>query len=130
MDKLRIGAAAGGILMAAVMAIGAASDRSSAAPPSSVSGGDFTIRSDSIESPVDDQFFPDGPGADLLNGNCASCHSASMVLTQPALSADQWKAIVTKMRDVYHAPVAEQDVPAIVEHLQALPTQKDITPRP
>ena len=130
MDKLRIRAAAGGMLMMAAMAIGAVSVQSSAAPPSSVSAGNFTIRSDSIEPPVDAQFFPDGPGADLLNGNCASCHSASMVLTQPVLSADQWKAIVIKMRDVYHAPVAEQDVPAIVGHLQALPTQKGAAGRP
>ncbi len=47
-----------------------------------------------------------------------------MALTQPALSADQWKATVTKMREVYKAPVAEKDVDAIVAYLTAMPHQK------
>ena len=46
-----------------------------------------------------------------------------MALTQPALSADQWKATVTKMREVYKAPVAEKDVDAIVAYLTAMPSQ-------
>jgi hypothetical protein len=47
-----------------------------------------------------------------------------MALTQPALSADQWKATVTKMREVYKAPVAEKDVNAIVAYLIAMPSHK------
>jgi hypothetical protein len=34
----------------------------------------------------------------VVNGNCLACHSAGMVLTQPALSAAQWRAEVEKMR--------------------------------
>ena len=46
---------------------------------------------------------PDGPGSDLVNGNCLACHSAGMVLTQPALSPMQWRAEVEKMRTAYKA---------------------------
>ena len=49
-----------------------------------------------------------------------------MALTQPALSADQWKATVTKMRETYKAPVAEKDVPAIVAYLSAMPSQNAV----
>jgi len=55
-----------------------------------------------------------------MNQNCTACHSASMVLAQPALSATQWKAEVEKMRNAYKAPVQEKDVPAIVAYLTAL----------
>ncbi len=56
----------------------------------------------------------------MINANCTSCHSASMALTQPALTADQWTATVTKMKEVYKAPVSEKDIPSIVDYLTAL----------
>lgn len=96
----------------------AASDSSPA--PSSVSANGFTLASASVDLPADDEQYPAGPNADAINANCTSCHSASMGLTQPALSADQWKATVLKMRETYHAPVAAKDVPAIVAYLTAL----------
>ena len=55
----------------------------------------------------------------MINANCASCHSASMVLNQPALTEAQWTEEVGKMRNVYKAPVAESDVPAIIAYLTA-----------
>lgn len=88
--------------------------------PSSVAFGGFTLTSAAIDLPIDDQQYPDGPHADVINANCTSCHSASMALTQPALTADQWKATVTKMKEVYKAPVSEKDIPAIVDYLTAL----------
>ena len=94
------------------------------APPPSVSAKGFTLASTSVDLPVDDATYPDGPHADVINTNCTSCHSASMALTQPALSADQWKATVTKMREVYKAPIAEKDVVDIVAYLTAMPSQK------
>ena len=98
--------------------------RSEVAPPGSVAANGFTLASTSVDLPADDAAYPDGPHADVVNANCTACHSASMALTQPALSADQWKATVTKMRDVYKAPIAEQDVPAIVAYLTAMPSQR------
>lgn len=40
-----------------------------------------------------------------------------MVLTQPKLTPAQWTAIVEKMRDTYHAPLAPSDVAPIVAYL-------------
>ena len=95
---------------------------SQAAPPASVAANGFALTSTSVDLPTDEATYPAGPHADLVNANCTACHSASMALTQPVLTADQWKATVTKMREVYKAPVAEQDVPAIVAYLTAMPS--------
>ncbi|WP_010219214.1 hypothetical protein [Sphingomonas sp. PAMC 26621] len=92
----------------------------SAPPPSSVSAGGFSLASTTVDLPSDDAQYPEGPHADVINANCTACHSASMALNQPPLSADQWKAEVTKMREVYKAPVAEADVPAIVAYLTGM----------
>lgn len=89
-------------------------------PPPSVSAGGFTLTSTSVDLPIDDGVYPDGPHADVINTNCTSCHSASMALTQPRLSTEQWAAIVKKMRETYKAPVLETDVPAIVAYLTAM----------
>ncbi|MFA6117573.1 MAG: hypothetical protein WC729_26515 [Sphingomonas sp.] len=91
-----------------------------ATPPPSVSAGGFTLVSTSVDFPVDDDAYPDGPHADVINANCTSCHSASMARTQPRLSPEQWTAIVKKMRETYKAPVAETDVPTIVAYLTAM----------
>jgi hypothetical protein len=40
-----------------------------------------------------------------------------MILNQPTLPRAMWQAEVNKMIQVFKAPIAEQDVPAIVDHL-------------
>jgi hypothetical protein len=42
------------------------------------------------------------------------------VLNQPALSKESWTAEVNKMIHAYKAPVAPEDVGAIVEYLAGL----------
>ena len=91
-----------------------------APPPSSVSVSGFTLASTSVDLPFDEAQYPDGPHADLINANCTSCHSASMALNQPRLSQEQWTAEVTKMRETYEAPFAQEDVPGIVAYLTAM----------
>jgi hypothetical protein len=83
----------------------------------SVSDHGVTLRSVSLDLPDPDRFFPGGEAADAINNNCLACHSAGMVLNQPTLSRDQWQAEVDKMRNTYKAPVAPQDVAAIVNYL-------------
>src|SRR3954471_10085516 len=73
-----------------------------------------------IDLPDSDKMFPDGPGADAINNNCLACHSADMVLNQPALSKQAWAAEVNKMINNYKAPVASEDVGQIVEYLTGL----------
>lgn len=61
-----------------------------------------------------------GEGSDPVNNNCTACHSAEMILAQPALSKATWQAEVTKMSKVYKASIDEADIPAIVDYLSKL----------
>ena len=84
-----------------------------AAPP-------FELKSVKFDLPDSDRMFPAGPGSDAINNNCLACHSAGMVLNQPSLSKQAWTAEVNKMINNYKAPVAPEDVGAIVEYLTVL----------
>lgn len=99
------------------------------AAAATVSENGFTLISQSMDLPADDAQLPDGPHADVANANCTACHSASMILSQPKLSADQWKATVTKMREAYKAPVQDGDVPLILTYLTALSEAKGGAPK-
>jgi sulfite dehydrogenase (cytochrome) subunit B len=63
--------------------------------------------------------FKPGAGLAAVQGNCLSCHSSAYVSTQPVLTKAQWTAEVTKMKNVYGAPIADDAVPAIVDYLTA-----------
>lgn len=116
--SLRIGVAAGVcVLTMPLFAPGPRGVARADQAPSEVSGGGITLRSVSVTLPPGDAQFPDGPGADAIGNNCLACHSAGMVLRQPPLGRAAWEAEVTKMRTVYKAPVAAEDVPAIVDYL-------------
>jgi hypothetical protein len=78
------------------------------------------LKSVNVDLPFGDRMFPDGPGSDLVNGSCLACHSAGMVLTQPALSPARWRAEVEKMRTAYKAPIDAKDIDTIVNYLVAL----------
>jgi hypothetical protein len=74
------------------------------------------LKSVKIDLPDSDRMFQ-GAGADAINNNCLACHSAEMVLNQPDLSRQAWTAEVNKMINAYKAPVAPEDVGAIVDYL-------------
>lgn len=97
---------------------------------STVTGGGVTLVSTAIDLPAGDAEFPTAPGSDLLEANCTGCHSASMILGQPPLKPAQWQAEVTKMREVYKAPVADRDVPAILGYLSAVSARRAAPPQP
>jgi cytochrome c553 len=80
-----------------------------AAPP-------IELKSVKVDLPDSDRMFQ-GAGADAINNNCLACHSADMVLNQPDLSKQAWAAEVNKMINAYKAPVAPEDVGAIVDYL-------------
>jgi sulfite dehydrogenase (cytochrome) subunit B len=71
----------------------------------------------SITLPRETFGFKPGPGADLATGNCTTCHSALYVYTQPRLTRAQWTAEVNKMKAVYGAPLAPENIPGIVDYL-------------
>jgi hypothetical protein len=78
------------------------------------------LKSVNVDLPFGDRMFADGPGSEAVNNNCLACHSAGMVLTQPALSKAQWRAEVEKMRTAYKAPIDPKDVDTIVGYLVAI----------
>jgi mono/diheme cytochrome c family protein len=93
-------------------------------PPAVRAATALELKSVTHELPDSDRMFPAGPGADLINNNCLACHSADMVLNQPALSKNSWTTEVSKMINIYRAPVAPQDVDAIVDYLTRIKSSK------
>lgn len=65
--------------------------------------------------------FEDRPNApaEAVNGNCLACHSGEMILSQPHLTPAEWRAEVTKMRNIYKAPIDPADDKAIIAWLTA-----------
>jgi hypothetical protein len=47
-----------------------------------------------VDLPSGDGLFPGGAAADAINNNGLACHSADMVLNQPALPKAVWEAEV------------------------------------
>ena len=64
------------------------------------------------------------PNAPPEAGVCLACHSAGMILNQPAMTRAAWEAEVEKMRHAYQAPVNPKDVPRIVDYLTAIKGSK------
>ena len=85
-------------------------------PPMARAASPIELKPVKVELPDSDRMFG-GPGADAINNNCLACHSAGMVLNQPDLSKQAWAAEVNKMINAYKAPVAPEDVGAIVDYL-------------
>jgi hypothetical protein len=84
------------------------------------SGNGVSLRSVNFDFPDSDRGFPGGDAAQTTIDNCTACHSPGMILNQPALTADQWRAEVDHMRRDFKAPVAADDVAAIVAYLTAI----------
>ena len=88
--------------------------------PLAAAAAPLELKSVTVDLPDSDRTFPPGPGSDAVGNNCLACHSAGMVLDQPALSKDAWTAEVNKMITAYKAPVAPEDVGPIVDYLTRL----------
>jgi mono/diheme cytochrome c family protein len=86
----------------------------------------FTFADVAIRLPQDSAQFPVREGVEAMNANCAGCHSTSMILLQPALTTDEWKAEIKKMREVYKAPINPAAEPAILAYLEA--TSAELNP--
>ena len=72
--------------------------------------------------PDDTAALKKGPGLELAEGNCASCHSVDYINTQPRgpkFGGAFWQAEVTKMIKVYGAPIDDADAKKIVDYLTA-----------
>ena len=72
--------------------------------------------------PEETAAFKPGPNVEAAQNNCAACHSADYIATQPQgpkFKRDFWQAEVAKMIKTYGAPIDDSDVPKIVEYLTA-----------
>lgn len=52
-----------------------------------------------------------------IQRNCQWCHSHGYILNQGKQSREFWRASVVKMRDVYKAPITQQDEKIITDYL-------------
>ena len=58
------------------------------------------------------------PGFAKAQANCTMCHSAEYMRYQPPSAArPYWDAMVHRMRVVFKAPIADEDMPEIVDYL-------------
>jgi cytochrome c1 len=59
----------------------------------------------------------DLPGYQLVQRNCAGCHSAQYAAMQPPSTPRAWwDATVKKMKKPFGAPFPDEDVPAMVDY--------------
>jgi mono/diheme cytochrome c family protein len=64
--------------------------------------------------------LPKGEGAELTAATCAACHSLDYVTSQPSGKGAQfWRDSVTKMINVYGAPIGKEDADTIGSYLAA-----------
>jgi mono/diheme cytochrome c family protein len=72
----------------------------------------------SYKLPDDIAAFKPGPGVEVAQSNCASCHSTDYINFQPPKKGQAfWEAEVRKMIKVYRAPIDEKDAKAIADYL-------------
>ena len=58
------------------------------------------------------------PGYVLVTKSCTGCHSAHYAAYQPPTSPRAyWEAQVKRMKAVFHAPLADEQTPVIVDYL-------------
>ena len=86
----------------------------------------FAFGSPSIANPIayrlpgENAEFAPGPGVESARSSCGACHSADYISTQPSRKGKAfWQAEEQKMIKVFKAPIAESDIPAIVDYLAA-----------
>ena len=60
------------------------------------------------------------PGYAKAQASCTMCHSAEYMRYQPPNAArPYWDAMVHRMKAVFKAPVADEDMPDIIDYLAA-----------
>ena len=69
---------------------------------------------------AEEQLVPlkEGPGQQVVEDNCGSCHSLDYLRTNsPFLDRKGWQSEVTKMTNAFGAPVTPEDAKTIVDYL-------------
>jgi hypothetical protein len=76
--------------------------------------------------PAAAQAFPDGPGKDILEKKCSTCHAPEQVTTF-GRSAEEWHEVVVNMIDL-GAELNEEETKVLVEYLAKNWPLKGATP--
>ncbi|WP_050030618.1 hypothetical protein [Verrucomicrobium sp. BvORR034] len=66
--------------------------------------------------PAETGTYKSGPGVELAQSLCITCHSVEYVSTQPPLPRKFWDGVVKKMKDKYGAPLPDETT-ALVDYL-------------
>jgi len=84
-------------------------------------GGGYALADTlSYELPDESAEFQPGPGVELARSNCAACHSADYISTQPSKKGHAfWEAEVQEMKKTYGAPIDDADIKGIADYLSA-----------
>ena len=100
---------------------------SHAEPPAAGAVAPATVQGSvhSIQLASSPHEMPAGPNLDVYNANCAVCHSTRYVTMQPKFTRKTWEAEVTKMANVYGAPVAPEQQKLIVDYLMSIRGKED-----
>jgi len=83
-------------------------------------GAAAAVRALEIELPPETATYQASPlpGFQLVRQNCLVCHSAQYVQYQPPFSPRvYWEATVIKMKKIFGAPFADEDIPSMVDYL-------------
>ena len=75
----------------------------------------FAVAFLSSAGSVQAQAFPDGPGKEILEKECSTCHAPDMVRTF-GRSAEEWHDVVVSMID-QGAKLSDEQVPVLVDYL-------------
>jgi hypothetical protein len=78
-----------------------------------------------IVMPHDEPLFPPGPGHDEFVTACVVCHSPRYITMQPRFSRTTWLGEVNKMKDVYGAPISDEQVLRITDYLVSINGKPD-----
>jgi mono/diheme cytochrome c family protein len=111
------------VALAGLLAVGAPqlrAENTASSPAKTAKQSDARWSKVSVELPTSLTPFPAGEGAVIANAQCLICHSAGMVLRQPARTQEQWKETINKMRSAYGAPLPAEQVDALAAYLSRL----------
>ena len=70
-----------------------------------------------ITMPSDLDEYRKGPGLQVAQTYCLTCHSSGYVSMQPPMDAAHWSKTVTKMRKLYGAQIDDADAAKIADYL-------------
>lgn len=90
---------------------------------------EVTFADAAITLPTDPLDLPDLPGRDAVIANCTACHSPSTMLQQPRIPREKWVSQVTKMIEVYKAPIDPAAIPQIVDYMVAVQADRNAAGR-